>query len=214
MSRAVVKISPNKKGGAMCGRFYIDDETVQEIERIARKIDRKKAKTGEVYPSEPALILRADHDSMAAEVLKWGYESARKNTLIFNARSETVREKPMFRYDYEAHRCLIPVCKFYEWKRTGEKKKEKYEFFAPGEVLYLAGIYHKEPEDDRFTILTREADGCMTGIHHRMPLILHKEEREKWLFSKAEAEKLLDTHFTELQRRKSEPDGYRQMSLF
>lgn len=198
----------------MCGRFYIDDETAREIERIARKIDSRNAKMGDVHPSEPALVLRADSDNMVAEVLKWGYEAARKNTLIFNARSETVGEKPMFRHDYEMHRCLIPASKFYEWKSIGEKKKEKYEFFAPGEILYLAGIYHKDPEGDRFTILTREAEGCMTGIHHRMPLILHKEEREAWLFSVAEAVKLLDRHFAELQRQKSETNGYRQMSLF
>lgn len=198
----------------MCGRFYIDDETAREIEKIARKIDSKNAKTGDVHPSEPALVLRADSDSMVAEVLKWGYESAKKNTLIFNARSETVREKPMFRYDYETRRCLIAANKFYEWKDIGAKKKEKYEFFAPGEILYLAGIYHKDPEGGHFTILTREAEGCMTGIHHRMPLILHREEMESWLFSIAEAEKLLDRHFTELQRQKSETDGYRQMSLF
>jgi len=65
-------------GVTMCGRFYIDDETAQEIEKIAGKIDRKQAKTGDVHPSEPALILRANHDDMAAEVLAWGYESARK----------------------------------------------------------------------------------------------------------------------------------------
>lgn len=198
----------------MCGRFYIDDETAQEIEKIARRIDRKMAKTGDVHPSEPALVLRADHDSMVAEVLRWGYESARKNTLVFNARSETVKEKPMFRYDYENHRCLIPANKFYEWKNTGEKKKEKYEFSAPGEILYLAGIYHKEPEGDRFTILTRDAEGCMIGIHSRMPLILHREEMETWLFSEAQAEKLLDRHFVELQKQKSDGGGFRQMSLF
>lgn len=79
----------------MCGRFYIDDETAREIERIVRKIDRQNAKTGEVHPSEPALVLRADQGSMVAEALKWGYESARKNTLVFNARSETVKERPM-----------------------------------------------------------------------------------------------------------------------
>ena len=198
----------------MCGRFYIDDETAREIERIAEKIDRKRAKTWDVHPSEPALILRADRDSMAAEVLKWGYESARKNTLIFNARSETVRERPMFRYDYETRRCLIPACKFYEWKDTGAKKKEKYEFFVPEEILYLAGIYHKNPEGGRFTILTREAEGCMKGIHSRMPLILRPEEREKWLFSEAEACRLIDSQFEDLQRRKSEAEGYRQMTIF
>lgn len=198
----------------MCGRFYIDDETAREIEKIARRIDRKLAKTGDVHPSEPALVLRADHDSTVSEVLRWGYESGRKNTLIFNARSETVRERPMFRYDFETHRCLIPACKFYEWKDSGAKKKEKYEFFAPEEVLYLAGIYHKDPEGDRFTILTRGAEGCMVGVHSRMPLILRREDMEEWLFSETEARKLLDRHFEELQRQESEPQEYRQISLF
>lgn len=198
----------------MCGRFYIDDETAREIEKIARKIDRENAKTGDVHPSEPALVLRADHSNIVAEVLRWGYESARKNTLIFNARSETVKERPMFRYDYETRRCLIPACKFYEWKDTGAKKKEKYEFFVPEETLYLAGIYHKDPAGDRFTILTREAEGCMSEIHGRMPLIIRREDSEAWLFSEKEAEKLLDSHFMELQRRKSELEEYWQMSLF
>lgn len=107
----------------MCGRFYIEDETMREIERIAKRIDRQMAKSGEVHPSEPALVLRASQDSMVSEVLKWGYEAARKNTLLFNARSETVRQRPMFRYDYETRRCLIPADKFYEWKHIGEKKR-------------------------------------------------------------------------------------------
>ena len=198
----------------MCGRFYIDDETMCEIEKIAGKIDRKNAKIGDVHPSEPALVLRADHDSVVADVLKWGYASAGNHTLIFNARTETVRERPMFRYDFEARRCLVPACKFYEWKDTGAKKKEKYEFFTPEEVLYLAGIYHKDPEGDRFTILTREAEWCMTGIHSRMPLILRKENMEEWLFSETEAKEMLDRHFEKLQRQKSEAGGYQQMSLF
>lgn len=198
----------------MCGRFYIDDETMHEIEKIAGKIDRKNAKIGDVHPSELALVLRADHDSVVADVLKWGYASARNHTLIFNARTETVRERPMFRCDFETRRCLVPACKFYEWKDIGAKKKEKYEFFAPEEVLYLAGIYHKDPEGDRFTILTREAEGCMTGVHSRMPLILRRENMEEWLFSEMEAREMLDRHFEKLQRQKSEAGGYQQMSLF
>lgn len=196
----------------MCGRFYIDDETAKEIEKIARKIDRKMAKMGDVHPSEPALVLRAMKGEMVSEVLKWGYDAAGKN--IFNARSETVQERPMFRYDYENRRCIIPAKKFYEWKKSGVKQKEKYDFFSEGETLFLAGIYHKDPDGDRFTILTREAEGCMVGIHNRMPLILTHDDMEKWLFSKEEAVRLLDGHFDKLQRKKSMQKEYRQMSLF
>ena len=42
----------------MCGVFYVDDDTMREIGKIARKIDRKKAATGDVHPSQPALILQ------------------------------------------------------------------------------------------------------------------------------------------------------------
>ncbi len=195
----------------MCGVFYVDDDTMREIEKIARKIDQKSAATGDVHPSQPALILRADHGKMVSEVLKWGYEAYWKKTLIFNARSETVQERPMFRRDFEERRCLIPAGKFYEWKQDSTKQKEKYEFFTPDKILYLAGIYHKDPEGDRFIILTREADGCMTGIHPRMPLILYEKDIGKWLFSREEAEKLLACNYTELEKRGNEE--YRQMSL-
>ena len=195
----------------MCGVFYVDDDTMREIEKIARKIDRKQAATGDVHPSQPALIMRADHGKMVSEVLKWGYEAYGKKTPIFNARSETVQERPMFKYDFEERRCLIPAGKFYEWKQDGTKQKEKYEFFTPDKILYLAGVYHKDPEGDRFTILTREAEGCMIGIHPRMPLILHRKDIEKWLFSKEEAGKLLESHYKELEKMGNEE--YHQMSL-
>lgn len=196
----------------MCGRFYIDDETVKEIEQIARRIDNTMAKPGDVHPSEPALVLRALKGEMVSEVLKWGYDGAGK--IIFNARSESVQERPMFRYDYENRRCIIPAKRFYEWKKSGGKQKEKYDFFLQGETLFLAGIYHKTPEDGRFTILTREAEGCMKGIHNRMPLILTRGDLEKWLFSKEEAVRLLNRHFDKLQRKRSMQEEYQQMSLF
>ncbi len=195
----------------MCGVFYVDDDTMREIEKIARKIDQKQAATGDVHPSQPALILRADHGEMVSEVLKWGYEAYGKKKPIFNARSETVQERPMFRYDFEERRCLIPAGKFYEWKQDGTKQKEKYEFFAPDKILYLAGIYHKDPAGDRFTILTREAEGCMIGIHSRMPLSLYKKDMGKWLLSKEDAEKLLESHYEELEKRGNEE--YHQISL-
>ncbi len=198
----------------MCGRFYIDDETVKEVEKIAGRIDRKRLKLGDVHPSEPALVLKASDGGIVSGVLKWGYEAPGKNGVIFNARSESVQEKPMFCYDYESRRCIIPARGFYEWKKAGPKQKEKYEFFSQGEVLFLAGIYRKDPEGDRFTILTREAEGCMAGIHNRMPVLLDMDDITKWLFSKTGAASLLSSHFNRLERKKSVQEEYQQMSLF
>ena len=198
----------------MCGVFYVDDETMREIQKIAGKTDKNVAAAGDIYPSRPALILRANHQEMVSAGLKWGYEAYGKKTLIFNARSETVRERPMFRRDFEERRCLIPANKFYEWKKINTKQKEKYEFFTPDRILYLAGIYHKDPLGDRFTILTRAAEGCMEEVHHRMPLILNEREIENWLFSKKEAAELLESHFMELRKVQNAKEIYQQISLF
>ena len=55
----------------MCGVFYVDDETMREIQKIAGKTDKNVAAAGDIYPSRPALILRANHQEMVSAVLKW-----------------------------------------------------------------------------------------------------------------------------------------------
>ena len=46
----------------MCGRFYIDDETAREIEKIA--LDQKVVKFGDVHHSEHILVLKAQKGEM------------------------------------------------------------------------------------------------------------------------------------------------------
>ena len=74
----------------ICGRFYIDDNTMLQIETIVKKIERKLAKIGTVYPTEPALVLCSDGYEIQGQTMKWGYENPKDNTRIINARSETV----------------------------------------------------------------------------------------------------------------------------
>lgn len=201
-------------GDDMCGTFYVDDETMREIQKIARKIDRMNAKTGDVHPTDQVCVLRCPEKEIIAESLKWGYESFQKKQVIFNARTETIRERIMFRQDYETHRCVIPAGGFYEWQKTDSGQGEKFEFGIPGEVLFLAGIYHRDPGGDRFAVLTKAAEGCMSGIHDRMPLILDRGEIRKWLFSREEADRLLTKFCDRLQRQHSGQDRYEQITLF
>ena len=157
----------------MCGRFYVDEETAKDIERIVQKIDRQLWKTGDVHPSAHAFVLHQSPKGIIAEQQKWGYTSQYGNSLVFNSRSESVQEKPLFR----------------------------------------SGIYRKTEEGDQFSILTKAADGCMVGIHDRMPLILPEENIGPWLSSDEVAAQLLQYRFEPLIRAKS-VEGYEQLSLF
>ena len=44
----------------------------------------------------------------------------------FNARAETVAEKPMFRDSFQRRRCLMPASGYYEWADTPEGKQPYY----------------------------------------------------------------------------------------
>ena len=53
----------------MCGRYYVDDETAREIEKLVRDLDRKlkMERTGDVFPSQNAMILKG----MQGQRLHW-----------------------------------------------------------------------------------------------------------------------------------------------
>ena len=196
----------------MCGRFYIDDNTMFEIETIVKKIERKLAKVGTVYPTEPALVLCSDGYEIQGRTMKWGYENHKDNTRIINARSETVLERPLFRNDFEYRRCIIPATKFYEWKRLSSKDKEKYSFYVPDKTLYLAGIYRKTEAGEQFSIITKDADGAMLGIHHRMPVIIQEDKLAYYMESRKDAQLLMKESCKELERKTEEE--FEQLSLF
>ena len=58
----------------------------------------------------------------------------------FNARAESVADKPMFRDAFKTRRCIIPASGFYEW--TGAKGAKQPHLFTAADgspVLGFAG---------------------------------------------------------------------------
>ena len=56
----------------------------------------------------------------------WWKKPAKEAPSTFNARAETVAEKPMFRTSFKRRRSLIPASGYYEWKPTPEGKQPYY----------------------------------------------------------------------------------------
>ncbi len=172
----------------MCGRYYVDDETVREIKRLVRRADEETrlgadapAAVRDIHPSELAQVITIDGGELCCRWQRWGFPGLDKNKLVFNARSESALEKGMFRESVEHRRAVIPAAGFYEWN----KNKEKSTFYRKDQPVFMAGFYDHFQDGDRFVILTTAANASMKTVHDRMPLILERDELWKWLYENA-----------------------------
>lgn len=167
----------------MCGRYYFEDLSHIEWDKLLQEISQDLYKQGEIFPTNQVPIITAP-DRM--EVIAWGFPNFRspKGTVI-NARSETVQVKPMFRKAFLETRCVVPTNGFYEWDQnqlTSQGKKQKMLFQADGQTdLFLSGLYRMFDGENRFVILTKEANPSLAPYHHRMPVILEADEITDWL---------------------------------
>ena len=146
--------------------------------------------TSGVGQEHPALGVGIENPitGLRTEPLLWGFPGFDKGKLLINARAESVKDRPTFADSFAERRCVLPAAGFYEWDR----KKEKVIFtVTESKILYLAGIYRPYGEENRFVILTREANASMAPVHDRMPLILSRGEVEPWVRGVNEADDIL-----------------------
>ena len=193
----------------MCGRYYVDDETAREIEKLVRDLDRKLQieRTGDVFPAQNATIIKGQEHHLAAEQMRWGFPGFEKGKLLINARAETALERPTFRESVQDRRCIIPARGFYEWN----KSKEKFTFERKETpVLFMAGCYNRYEGQERFVILTTDANSSVAPVHNRMPLILEQEELKDWVLDDGATEYLLHKTPVLLEAHAE----YEQMRLF
>jgi putative SOS response-associated peptidase YedK len=105
---------------------------------------------------------------------------------LINARSETVAVKPSFRNAFKTQRCLVPANGYVEWKGEGEAKQPYYFQLRSKESFAIAGLFDvwKDAEErpmETYTLLTMEAQGMAKEVHHRMPVILSRENESRWV---------------------------------
>ena len=153
-----------------------------------------------IAPSQPVLTIApapGDPGRACFDWRRWGLlPSWAKDPAIsqrlFNARSETVAEKPSFRAAFRRRRCLVVADGFYEWSPRDRGHRPYH--FAPKDapLLALAGLYESwRPSSgaapsipapiESCTVLTTEANADLAGVHHRMPVILSPDDFETWI---------------------------------
>ena len=162
-----------------------------------------------VAPGQIIPIVMQEHGEKILEPVKWGLvpfwtKDPKIGYRMINTRAETISEKPSFKAAFKYRRCLIPANGFYEWKKP---EKQPYYIHLPNRAIFtFAGIWEEWHHPDgsslrTCSIITTEPNEIMKNIHERMPVILNKEDEEKWLLEneQKELQALLKPYHNEMQ---------------
>ena len=156
----------------MCGRY-----TLFSKKKIYSKFNVKIEKNYNISPRQNVWIIDENFSTLSH---KWGFvkEWYRKKFFIFNARSETIKNKNVFK---NLKRCIFLADGYYEWVKS-DKKKLPYYHYLKNELVFFAGLYN----DQGCCIGTTQSSNYLSFIHHRQPLYFTEEFIELWLKSKEE----------------------------
>lgn len=129
-----------------------------------------------IYPSASSWILD-NHGQLRAAT--WGLlptwaKDPRIARQTFNARSETVTEKPAFQDAFKSGRCAVPAQAWWEWDKAGRKTRVNP---SEGQLFLFAGL----EVNGTFTVMTRDSDPELRELHHRQPVLLTPESARTWL---------------------------------
>ncbi len=171
---------------------------------LAAGIDPEGKPSWNIGPQRTLFAL-TDGGERVVDSYKWGLlPSWAKDPAIsnkmFNARAETVREKPSFRSAFAKRPCVVAVDGFYEWDhREGNAKQPHYFTRTDGELLLFAGLHEfwrdkdlgeDAPAVKTCTVITTTPNDDIDGMHNRMPVILELDEIETWLDYRDESPEL------------------------
>ena len=177
----------------MCGRFVLETPLKATAEIFTAQIAESLVAVPNfnICPSENISVLVSNSGKRKFGQMRWGfvphwYKSVADGPLLFNARAETLAEKPAFRDACRKRRCLIPADGFYEWKKiVGSKSKPFYVRRSDRQQMIFAGIWQfSDDREDRIptcTIITVPASEQISGIHNRMPLLIDPSDWAGWL---------------------------------
>jgi putative SOS response-associated peptidase YedK len=117
----------------------------------------------------------------------------------FNARAESLEEKPSYRNPFKNKRCMVLINGFYEWQHIGKEKIPYFIRLKDDIPFALAGLYdnwlnrNTGEMVNTFTIITTAANPMMEIIHNtkkRMPAILSPSVEKEWLNLESSGSKL------------------------
>ena len=150
-----------------------------------------------IAPTTTVDVVRLGPEGRELVQMRWGLvpyfwkKTLRDMPATFNARAETIAEKPMFRDALKRRRCIIPASGFFEWTDEADGKQPHYFSAAESRMLAFAGLWDRwrDPASGdellTCTIIVSGASGWMEPYHDRMPVLLAERDFAGWLSGEA-----------------------------
>jgi putative SOS response-associated peptidase YedK len=135
----------------MCGRFtqrytWREIHDLYDLTGAARNLQAHY----NIAPTDIVEVVRSAVGGAAELVpMRWGLipywwkKPLKQLPATFNARAESVVDKPMFRDAFKRHRCIIPASGYYEWITKLDGKQPYFISAADGGVLSFAGLWDR-----------------------------------------------------------------------
>ena len=166
----------------MCGRFVITSAPAA-LRQLFGYIEQPNFPPRyNVAPTQPIPVVLVENGARHFRLMRWGLlpgwvKDPKGFTLLINARSETVLEKPAFKRAIRRRRGLIPADGYYEWKAIDGRKQPFFIHHADGAPLSFAAVFEtwigpNGEELDTVAIVTAAAGEDLSALHDRVPVTI------------------------------------------
>jgi len=175
----------------MCGRYLITS-TPEAMRQLFAYLEQPNFPPRyNVAPTQPIPIVRVFEGRRQFALVRWGLIPAwvkdpKTFSLVLQARSDSVLDKPSFKNAMKRRRCLIPADGFYEWNEDTTPRRPYVVRPKHGGPVAFAGLWESwmgpnGEELETAAVITTDANKTLHPIHHRMPVVIPPEAFDFWL---------------------------------
>jgi putative SOS response-associated peptidase YedK len=144
-----------------------------------------------IAPTQPVPIVRLWEGKRQFALVRWGLippwvKDPRSFSVLFNARDDSILDKPSFRNAIRRRRCLFPADGFFEWMSQGGARRPFAVLPRGGGPIAFAGIWESwmgpnGEEMETAAFVTTQANATLRPLHHRMPVVIPPAAFDVWL---------------------------------
>ena len=196
VARTIGEIAMIFEADEVLGEYDLPSYNLAPTQNVPILVDRSFERDEHGNPLGD--LSRQFHSARWGLVPRWSKGPA-ETAPLFNARIETLFEKPSFKESVLRRRCLIPASGYFEWQVDEAGGKHPIYINAGEDGMFaFAGIYEwwADPAKpagapDRWllsaSIVTKPAVAELAHIHDRNPVLLSPDTLDEWLDPSADA---------------------------